>query len=170
MNEPDGLICNYRVRTDRQISSLAHCRAAIDIIPSNTTSFDPASPGERNQAHPLDVHLTHPSRNRQFFLPAAFRSGTCVVIVEPNYRQPPVAVPPPLQAASIMYFQIWPAVKRAATLITERCQLRNRWGDVGRFNARILLDGHWFYYSVMVRPAPRNMPGEGWKVRFQHPL
>jgi hypothetical protein len=79
--------------------------------------------------------------------------------------------------SATMYFKFWPEVRGAAAMIIERCHFNKTgkttmngdrvWFDAGEYDDRILLDGQPFAYYVLVRPVPRNMPGEGWKVHLQ---
>jgi hypothetical protein len=180
--EEGNLKCNHVVDTDHRRFSLADCRAAINMIPSGNISFDLANSGNRSRSKPVDVYLDRSNRKGPFLLPAAFRSRSCVVLVGPpppqvRYSYPPPfrsRFQPPVQAASAMYSKVWPEARRAATMIIERCQLRRTPGYRSLFNAgsitgNVLLDGQQYDYNVMVRPAPRKMPGEGWKVYFYNP-
>jgi hypothetical protein len=180
--DENNLHCNHAVRTDRANFSLADCKAAIDMIPTGI-AFDPFNPGDRSQSKLIDVYFDRPDRRHPLFpgrlvrkspflLPAAFRSRSCVVLVETMTLGP---FQPPLQAASAMHTNVWPEVRRAATMILERCHLQKgprfaRWSAfvTGSFNGDILLDGNEFFYRVLVRPAPQDMPGEGWKAYFDY--
>jgi hypothetical protein len=167
----DGnLSCGWKVRSDRRNFSLADCRAAINMIPTGTASFDPAavSPWDRGRSNPISVHLDRLDRKHPFLLPAAFRSRTCVVLVSAHTSHPPA------KGASAMYFTVWPEAKRAATRIIKECRVKKirnipldpKTFKAGAFFGRTILEGHDIYYGVSVMPAPQHMPGEGWKVHF----
>jgi hypothetical protein len=183
-----NLDCNFQVVTYHQAFSLTDCQAAIDMIPNLTWAVNPASSGDRSQSKIIDVRLDRPERKdpdlpdrpvrkAPLLLPAAFRSRSCVVLVGPSPRwlEPAgssrVRFQLPVQAASAMYSKVWPEVRRAATMIIERCHFQTDpiiWTvfNAGLFTGNISMDGQQFYWYVMVRPTPRRMPGEGWKVFF----
>lgn len=116
----------YRTQTDISSASaanfraqtplLADCRAAIDIIPAGT--YLPSGSLEK----PLGLHM--PARHRRkFLLPAAFRAGTCIVLVETlvSSRHDFHGIPPPVDAASAMYRVVWPTARRLAGQLVEQC-------------------------------------------------
>ena len=102
--------------------STEDCKAAINLIPTGllTIDPDPLHAGTRDRPN---IHL--PKHRRKFYLPAAFRSGTCVVSVSYSVRtydiasQAPQA--PPTLAADFLYFTVWPNAHRLALHILQKC-------------------------------------------------
>ena len=129
---------------------------------------------------PIDVHLDRQDRIHPFLLPVPFRSGSCVVLVGPSHPRwipswrLPYIVSPPLVSDSAMYHQVWPEVKRGASVIIRRCRFkRERFSyagfsgkcfTAGIFRGSTLLEEQPFYSQVIVRDEPRLMPWEVWTV------
>lgn len=83
----------------------------------------PPTVGMEISLRPIDVHLDRQDRIHLFLLPVPFRSGSCVVLVGPSHPRwipswrLPYIVSPPLASDSAMYLQVWPEVKRGASVI-----------------------------------------------------
>ena len=130
------------------------------------TYIDPAYRGNVNQpkAHRCSPQSSRP--NSPFLLPVPFRSGSCVVLVGPSHPRwipswrLPYIVPPPLVSDSAMYHQVWPEVKRGASVIIRQCRFkRERFSyagfsgkcfTAGIFRGSTLLEGQPFYSQVIV--------------------
>ncbi|MCJ1245522.1 hypothetical protein MMC30_002726 [Trapelia coarctata] len=156
------------------IFSDSDCDRAIALIPSLATfTFDPAFPGHSSSPKPLDLHLSTPSHQRTYVLPAAFHAGSCIVLVTSTTRnrsrlrdlRPPKGV----KAATEMHTKVWPVAKARAAEIVDFCQLRTHYldGMAGRLEERTLLKRWPFSFQVTVRGAPHRtrMAGRG-KVRI----
>ena len=73
-----------------------------------------------------------------------------------------------------MYHQVWPEVKRVASVIIRRCCFKEerfsypgfsgKCFTAGIFRGSTLLEGQPFYSQVIVRDEPRLMPWEIWTV------
>ena len=118
------------------ITSIADCQPAIDQIPDGTIAFDGI------QQKPLAVHLP-PAAREKHILPAIFRSGNCVISVRQHLYKLKY---PRFDAASVMYYKVWPEVKRALGRIEKRCLVVPRRGvprasNAGHTKVRVKLDG-----------------------------
>lgn len=108
----------------------------IRYLPTGARLFDPARPGNETK---VDLHFPEP--RCKFFLPAAFRSGTCVVTVKNPFRggrqrsdgpsgdadRASASTPgtrPPTPGSDFLYFTVWPTARRLAGYNLERCHGR----------------------------------------------
>lgn len=109
----NGLHSNYGAKIE-------DCKAAINIIPRGTVSFDP-DPRYAGSRHRPNIYLSE--RRRKLFLPAAFRSGTCSVSVLniAGAFNSDHGAPPPTVGADFLYFTVWPNARRLALYILEKC-------------------------------------------------
>jgi hypothetical protein len=151
----------------------ADCARAIAMIPSGAFKVDTrhTAPGRK-----LDLAFPPGSRSRKFFLPAAFRAGTCLVTVDASSTakaqkhtagalKPPASVKP----AAEMYTTVWPNVKEQALAIVAECFERGEQKNAGTVASESWLGPqHEFYfpYYVTVSPAPRGVPGDGETMRL----
>lgn len=138
------------------------CQAAINIIPSGIYRFD------GKESRPLNFELPQSVRDRNFLLPAAFLSGTCLILVESALRHDvwrPPAQPPPVQAASAMFTVVWPKVRQSATQITQKCLLSREKPAAGDIDVTSMLGDFRFEYRITVSGVPPGMKGDGWRMQ-----
>lgn len=158
MDSEEGTPCILRMANE--------CRAAIDMIPSGSLAIDPAYPGNRDQPNPIDLAF-HPGRHRKFLLPAAFRSGDCLVQVEAVYL--PRRPHPPTNAASAMYYIVWPNVRKMAKKIIWQCSLIPLDRTSGYAITKSKLGTWEFAYKVTVKGIPKQLRPADARGRRQLP-
>lgn len=133
----------------------ADCATAIALIPDGTISLTgPLS-------KPLNFSLT-PVARRPYRIPAVFHSGTYIVTVDPAWRLLTSAKDRSLEnAASLMYFKVWPDVRRGAEEVLKQCLVWKYAFNAGFVGLSWEEGGlHWSFH-VFVMPAPQDMPGDG---------
>ncbi|MCJ1246734.1 hypothetical protein MMC30_003943 [Trapelia coarctata] len=141
---------------------LTDCATAITLIPSGALTVDPRY---ARAYHTVDLVL--PDTRRKFLLPAAFLAGTCLVTVDASAPFSPTSPPPPMKAASEMYFKVWPNARTQAQRIVEGCLGGAEQHPAGSVEARSVLEGGYVLeFFVTVIKAPRGFPGDGWIARL----
>lgn len=140
----------------------ADCATAIALIPDGTISLTGAL------SKPLNFSVS-PLARRPYRIPAVFHSGTCIVTVDPAWRLLASAKDrAPENAASLMYFKVWPDVRRGAEEVLKQCLVWKYAFNAGFVGLSWKEGGlHWSFH-VFVMPAPRDMPGDG-RVLERHP-
>ena len=156
------------------------CNNAIAMLPGGGLHLHPEpnklgthTPGQLPEfnlyRHP---HHAQVGRERKFFLPAAFRAGSCLVLVRPETSNKPDKMDPygPSEAAFYMWTLIWPQVKRIATNIVKECALTTDDEPVGEVIKETRLGDKSFRYQVGVMGVARHgltpFAPEGWQVTF----
>ncbi|MCJ1404000.1 hypothetical protein MMC11_007224 [Xylographa trunciseda] len=126
------------------------------MIPDGTITFDGVN------RRPLHFTLPPNARDPKVLAPAMFRSGHCAISVVPHDDRDDTHRPlqPPSDAAAVLYFKLFPAAKKLAQEIIERCLPEERAGYAGGI-ARIALvsdndESHSATYTVHVG---RDSPG-----------
>lgn len=140
----------------------AHCQSAIDMIPDGIYNFD------GKVSKPLNFRLPQSVRDRKFLLPAAFLSGTCLILVESTVARHVWANPgehPPVKAASALFTIVWPKVRQYATKITQKCLVSKEKPVEGDINLTSMLGTFQLEYKVTVTGVPPGMKGDGWKMQ-----
>lgn len=89
---------------------LGDCDAALNMIPNGVQDLgvDLGHLYPSDSKKPISLQFEHPGRNRTYLIPAAFRFGTCVILVGSLGWNPH----PPVKAVSAMYFKVWPNVRK----------------------------------------------------------
>ncbi|MCJ1245523.1 hypothetical protein MMC30_002727 [Trapelia coarctata] len=150
-------------RSETSIPSPADCSAAIALIPSGTITFS------GHISTPLSFHLP-PNARAPYYLPAAFRHGSCVVLVacwsspRGDFGMPEQ---PPAKAASAMYFTVWPFVRELAGKIQKECLpvKAASWVNGGFAVGASRLTGTFtLMCEVCVRGTPGDWPGVGGRI------
>lgn len=137
------------------------CNAAIDLIPKGTLIFDP-DPRHASSRHRPNLYL--PERRRKFFLPTAFRSGSCIVSVLDKRRAIDIAYSgPPRIGADFLYFMVWPNARRLAPYILQKCP-----GSLGSVQfERCPENQAWFGtfgFTISVFAVPKGVIMNGTKI------
>ncbi|MCJ1248695.1 hypothetical protein MMC30_005914 [Trapelia coarctata] len=144
------------------------CARAIAIIPSGAFTVDPRH-GDHDSK--LDLQFPPGSRTRKFFMPAAFRAGTCLVTVDASAagkegsssRKPPASIKP----ASHMYSAVWPNVKVQARKIVAKCLGGSReQTNAGTVATESWLGDFYFPYYITVCPTLHGLAGDGGKANL----
>lgn len=155
-----GPVC---VPNQPPVKIVADCTAAINMIPNGTIKFD------GKVGKPLNF-LLPPTARLPYYLPAAFRSGSCVVLVSRLISpRKDLGWPetPPEKAASAMYFTVWPFVREVARGIVTHC-LPGRYSKFGSggFATGSSKLTHTFFltFEVSVRGTLPDWPGEKGKI------
>jgi len=141
---------------------VADCQAAINMIPSGMYNFDGSI------FRPLHSELPQSVRARKFLLPAAFRSGTCLILVESTLRHDvwePHDRTPPVRAASAMFTVVWPKARQYATQITQKCLVSRGKPAAGTVDLVSVLDNFVLHYRITVEGVAPGMKGDGWRVQ-----
>jgi len=145
---------------------LVYSHLVVHIIAKSQISCltqDPPRQRLADSKKPISLKFEHPGRNRTYLIPAAFRSGTCVILVSTLGSYPH----PPANAASLMYFKVWPNVRKAAGKIVQKCsQQTPRWSWFGWVLAWSWVNQWQFHYIVEVRWAPEVATRNGEKRRM----
>ena len=74
--------------------------------------------------------------------------------------------PPPSNAASEMYFTLWPSVRVLANIVLTKCLGNKSFHTGGTTHAQSRLGDFLFPYYVTVIPTPQGFPGDGWQARL----
>jgi len=105
------------------------CRRALRKMPSNKLIY--------NGDDPPSFNLPPIVRFQHHLIPKEFRSGNCIISVAKYPWNLHVSLgefpPPPVYAASAMYFTVWPELKKGAEKIIKTCfegQGHNRSGSL----------------------------------------
>lgn len=77
-----------------------------------------------------------------------------------------VRSPPPKNAASEMYFTLWPSVRVLVNIILKECLGNRSFHTGGTTHAESRLGEFLFPYYVTVIPTPEGFPGDGWQARL----
>ncbi|MCJ1247267.1 hypothetical protein MMC30_004481 [Trapelia coarctata] len=138
----DVLFCDVGTNTPRPPKP-ADCLTAIEMIPQGLKPLDPDQLeriGQPNAAKPVSLDLD----KRKYVVPAAFRSGNCVVRVWARavYR---ASRHPPL-TSGFLYFNIWPRVRKMAPEVVNRCIVGSR--ERGSYLFRTETDGSVLEWNV----------------------
>jgi len=135
------------------VTLAADCKKAIQMIPDGSLDWD-----GREHA-PLNYYI--PPAARKYTTPAVFRSDSCLITMDNNYRKPQ---PQPENAASQMYRTFSPEVKRSAERIAEKCFSNGNNG--GHEFIEVNLGGSDFKYIIALSAAPQNLVkhGEKWRL------
>jgi len=106
---------------------IADCHAALNIIPDGTITFDGVV------RRPLHFTLPSNARDPKVRAPAMFRSGHCAISVIPDSHEHDdnFTLHLPIDAASMLYFKTWPAVRTVAQSIIDMCLPEERTGNTG---------------------------------------
>jgi len=122
---------------------------------------------EENGKPKLKIHIPPNDRNRKFFMPAIFRSGTCVIRVSADVHRRGLIRPNPptfTNAASKMYSTVWPNVRQQATRIVQECLAKDPDGMRhygGLLHTESLLGDVRFPYQIRVEAPHMSFPGDG---------
>lgn len=171
MNYLNVIFCRYRPGGPR--IRPGGCEKAISMIPSPYLHPEPDKLGTHDgtsakfslHRQPLGTPKGKPQR--RYALPAAFRSGNCLILIhhEHDFFSVCNKMGGPPNAAFNMWAQVWPHVKEVAGNIVRECQLAG-----GEMLTMSQLEGYSLHYEVRVRPTPRNrgnpLPPEGHTVEF----
>ncbi|MCJ1381946.1 hypothetical protein MMC17_005058 [Xylographa soralifera] len=106
---------------------VADCHAALNMIPVGTITFDGVN------RRPLHFTLPPNARDPKILAPAMFRSGHCAISVLPYRYQDNVhiASPIPDDAASMLYFRLFPTARELAQGIINTCLPEEQTGCTG---------------------------------------
>ncbi|MCJ1246164.1 hypothetical protein MMC30_003369 [Trapelia coarctata] len=180
----DWISCYYN---QPSIEFPADCTAALAMIPNGTEGLavDPHIAGDGIPPKFIDLHFPPGVRNRNYFLPAAFRSGSCMILVRGvrlpwnQWLKDQVGPPrPPVKAASAMHFIVWPQVRRLATEIVQTCTRKSKpgrgWGGMAHTSSQLGEHtdpgGRWkFRYTVTVRWSQGLRTTDGVKALLRPP-
>ncbi|MCJ1243080.1 hypothetical protein MMC30_000277 [Trapelia coarctata] len=169
---------------DWRVENTADCQDAIGMIPSapNVHPDELARSHQPGGPNRINIHIPNSARERKFFLPAIFRSRSCLVMVvadapdhhifieDPetyhawhNDPHGPNYFPmhndhrgPANNAASHMLFTIWPKAKQLAQRIVKRCPLTQDHDNIGSILTWDMLGKYPFHYRVGVTGVPRQ--------------
>jgi len=136
------------------------------MIPSGALTVD-----TRHAHHDqkLDLQFSPGSLARRYFMPAAFRAGTCLVTVDASGAgkakssspKPPESVKPAWE----MYSNVWPNVAaQAQEIVTECLGGARKEMNAGTVVTESWLETFYFPYYVTVCPTPHGLPGDGGKA------
>ena len=159
--------CFYQ---DPPQQALADCRAAINLIPNGVKDLhlDPTKldPLDKNERRPISLYRRPSSSQRKYFLPAAFHSGSCMVLVRSAQQHGARPEPPEEKLAYAMYFKLWPNVRRMADRILRICprQTPENHSWFGGLQTWTWLQRWQFWYYVTVRWAPTVTARDGEKM------
>lgn len=158
------IVCNWYLQHGGPLA--ADCYAAIAMIPSGAHLVQGDFSVDANGVSTLNTHLPPSARTRKFYMPAIFRSGTCMVrVVADVSRKKLMRAGPPkfTNAASKMYSIVWPNVRNQATEIVEKCfdkeqGMQYRHGTV---QTESLLDKVRFPYKITIEEPHAGFPRDG---------
>jgi hypothetical protein len=137
-------------RRDNIPTSMADCKAPIDMIPSSRVEFD------GKEGAPLSFLLPDTAREPNIYFPAIFRAGTCTITAyrprdhadEQVFMDPPQPEKPP----TAMYFKAWPGIRQAADKVVKSCLPAEKTGfNSGDTKVDIKVEGVTRQYGVMVK-------------------
>lgn len=147
------------------VRSMGDCYSATGKDPKWPSFCRPDSgyPHDRYQATPMSLDFQHAGRFTKYLLPAAFRSGNCLVLANSaTHKKAPregdTVSPRPLlkSAASAMYFTVWPNVRRIAHEVIENCSVTSK--AAGTIVTDSILEGWHFTYWITVMRAEKTIP------------
>jgi hypothetical protein len=145
------------------IANPSDCVAAINMIPAGIP--EPIFVQYGIPKKPISLEMDH-NGGRDLRLPAAFLAGSCAISVKASLRPQSFEPRPPEQAATAMYYNIWPNVKTTAIRILKLCIEVHRFPDLPKSESGTMLTkstlNDWvFNYEVQVRGAPEATPKPG---------
>ncbi|MCJ1243982.1 hypothetical protein MMC30_001179 [Trapelia coarctata] len=148
--------------------SIADCQAALTIIPDGRVEFT------GKIGTPLNFTLPRRAREPKIFFPAIFRAGTCAIMAyRPQANSDKLVFlnkPQPKNAATAMYFKVWPGFRKAAQKVVKSCLLEEEEGfNGGETSVDIEVEGVTRRYMVMVKgqnPQPLGEPEPRARWRF----
>jgi hypothetical protein len=156
---PGDLDCDSYFAYEHPIANSSDCDAAIALIPSGRPEFQVEDAARYGGGSNKPIALTWTGREQllgplKVSLPAAFVSGSCMVLVRgvKGQGRPPKTS----RAASLMIFYFWPKVKQHAQRISQEC-VRGR-NENGALTQLLLLDGWSYQYVVEMLGAPDELP------------
>lgn len=164
-NQLDTIDCTWYLQTSGPAP--ADCYAAINMISSGELLVKGDHFLEENGKPKLKVHIPPAERDRKFFMPAIFRSGTCMIRVSADVDRGGLIRPNPptfTNAASKMYSIVWPKVRQQATRIVQECLAKDPDGlrhFGGLVHTESLLGDVRFPYRIKVEAPHMGFPRDG---------
>lgn len=164
-NQIDHIDCTWYLQN--RGPAPADCYAAISMIPSGDFLVQGDHFLDENGRPKLKIHIPPHDRARKFFMPAIFRSGTCMIRVSADVDRRGLMRPNPpafTNAAAKMYSTVWPHVRQRATEIVQECLakdpdgLRHYGGSVHTESA---LGDVRFPYQIKVEEPHKGFPRDG---------
>jgi len=148
--------------------SIADCQAALSIIPDGRIEFT------GKVGMPLNFTLPTRAREPKIFFPALFRAGTCTIMAyrpqATSDEQVFLHKPQPRNAATAMYFKVWPGIREAAEKVIKSCLMEeDKRFNGGETSVDIEVEGVMRSYMVMVKgqnPQPLGNPEPRVRWRF----
>ncbi|MCJ1252043.1 hypothetical protein MMC30_009281 [Trapelia coarctata] len=133
------------------------------MIPSGEFLVNGDSTTDAHGVTKLKLHFPPNTRTRKFYLPALFRSGTCLIKVVADIDRRAVmrsnlnraGLPSWKNAASQMYSVVWPNVRKEATRMVERGHFPNS------VKTQSLMGEATFPYKITVEVAGQHIPHDG---------
>jgi len=126
------------------------CRAALHMMPLKNLLY--------NGDNPPSFSLPPTARTPHFTIPNDFRSGNCVISITKiraqAYASAQQTPAPPVYAASAMYFNVWPALRRGAEEIIKACFHRQLVNDVGTVHVHCEIERTVWKFRVVVEAVP----------------
>jgi hypothetical protein len=121
----------------------ADCLEALAKIPSGNLDYQGDSPPS--------FRLPEDARPPKRELPHSFEAGKCEIAIR---RVGPPPGPPPVYAAHVLYFDLWPAVKAAAQDVIHTC-VHGTYPSSGKPNSgltreSVMIEGRSWNFSIKV--------------------
>jgi len=129
---------------------IADCHAAIELIPPS---------GALRLAH--DAHQCYfqlLSTRRDILIPAAFRSGRCLILVN---EAAPHEVWESLPKLSTRYSPVWPTARDLAEEIMQKCPMTANGRETTRLGWALTeswIDNYKYLHQVLIREMPQGTP------------
>lgn len=139
-------------------TTVADCHKALSMIPTGTITFDGVV------RKPLHFTVPPNAREPKVLFPAEFRSGHCVIYVYPKrfmHHKPHSGRWPgrsPHDAASVLYFKVFPAVKKAAKEIIETCFPLEQTGFSDGVADLEIIPARWEEHAVTYHVQVHSLP------------